>query len=228
MKKLFVITLIGTLFSISGYSQDQERYNIIRVMEDLALNKQSYYTPSRTEGAPYINKNFLPALVGTINKNAVMRYDVYKDEFEFINEKQDTLVLNKAEPFTSVTFSVTGIKYQLVDYTTSKGKAANGYLILLSQKNNLTLFKKQNITFAKERIAKSGYDKDTPARFERLGDTYYLKDGDKAIVEFPTNKKGLLKSYPEKKTEIETFIKQNKIDLEKESDVIKMIEFLSV
>jgi hypothetical protein len=230
MKKEFAI--IVTLLSITAYCQNNQSYQNneinrnIDVLNEVALNKSLKYEPAKTEGSPYLNKLFAPALVAGVSKNAMMRYDAFSDEFEFVNSTRDTLVLNKVEPYTNITFTITNTKYQLVDYK-NKGKETKGYLIWLFEKNNYALFKKQNVLYTKARIAKSGYEKDTPAKFEKGNDTFFLKDGDKGISEFPSNKKGLLKLYPEKKAEIETFVKQNDIDFDKESDLIKIVDFLA-
>lgn len=227
------IAFIVTLLCVTVYSQNNQSYQNnelnrnIDVLNEFALNKQLKYEPSKIVGSPYLNKMFAPAIVSNVSKNAMMRYDAYSDEFEFVNSTRDTLVLNKVEPYTAITFTITNTKYQLVDYN-NKGKMTKGYLIWLAEKNNFTLYKKQNVTYTKERIAKSGYEKNTPASFERAHDTYYLKDNDKGIFEFPSNKKGLIKLFPEKKTELESFIKQNSIDFEKESDMIKIVDFLAV
>ena len=45
-------------------------------------------------------------------------------------------------------------------------------------------------------------------------------------MEVPTSKKGFLKLFPEKKVEIEDFVKQNNTDFEKEQDLIKRADFL--
>ncbi|MGC4039795.1 MAG: hypothetical protein QM710_03095 [Flavobacterium sp.] len=230
MKKqlAFFVSLISvTAFSQNNQTyQDNELHRNLDVLNEVSLNKQLKYQPSKTQGSPYLNKMFAPATVSGVSKNAMMRYDAFNDEFEFINAAKDTLVLNKVTPYTNITFTVPNTRYQLLNYN-YEGKAHNGYLIWLYEKNNYSLYKKQNIAYVKERIAKSSFDKDTPAHFENKKDTYYLKNGDKEILEFPSGKKELIKLYPEKKNEIEVFLKQNKIDFEKDQDRIKIIDFLS-
>lgn len=230
MKKLFVITIIGSFISISGYSQvnnqGDDRTRLLNVLEEMARNRDKYYVASRTEGSPYIVKSFTPATVSNVTNTALMRYDAYQDEFEFINPSKDTLALNKSELYNTITFTITNTKYNYVNYT-KNGKPVTGYLIWLHDKNGLSFYKKQNVSFTKERIAKSGFDKDIPANFSRGEDTFFIKDNDKGIREFPTTKKGLLKLYTERKDALETFIKQNNIDFDKEADLIKIVDFLA-
>ncbi|MES2411106.1 MAG: hypothetical protein V4535_06645 [Bacteroidota bacterium] len=226
MNKKFSIAIIALLFSFIVYSQNHERDRIIDVLNEYAINKQLKYERPTTLGSPYLNKMFTSATISNMREKAMLRYDVFSDEFEFVNSNRDTLVLNKIGKYKTITFTTTNTKYQLENYN-SKGKSTTGYLIWLTEKNNFTLFKKQNIIYIREKLAKSGFDKNIPASLERVKDTYYLKENDKEIYEFPSNKKGLIKLFPDKKAEIEAFVKQTNIDFDKESDIIKLVEFLA-
>ena len=230
MKKLFALAATTVLFSLSAQSQAFQNSEEGRLLDDYDLVSRGKITrkvPAKTMGSPYLNKTFFPAKVGNITKVAFMRYDAYNDEFEFINAKNDTLVLNKDEKFSTITFTHNNAKYQLVDYTNKKGDATNGYLVSLHENNGITLFKKQTVTFAKEQVAERPFEPSSPAKFEPAKDVFYFKNNDKGIVVFPSNKKGLLKLFPEKKAALEAFIKQNDIDFDKESDLFKLIDFLS-
>lgn len=231
MKKLFALTAITALFSLSAQSQAFQNSEEGRLLDDYDMASRGriiHKVPAKTMGSPYLNKSFLPAKVGNVTKGAFMRYDAYNDEFEFINAKNDTLVLNKEEKFSNITFTHTNTKYQLVDYTNKKGTETNGYLIWLHDNKGFTLFKKQNITFTSEQVAERPFEPSSPAKFEQTKDSYYFKNSDKGIALFPSSKKALIKLFPEKKTEIEAFIKQNDIDFDKESDMSKIIDFLAI
>lgn len=226
MKNLLKITVVTLLLSFTGYSQ-RDYVRLVDVVDDVILHKRiNSKTGMNVEGTPYVNKVFMPAVVSGAAGNAMMRYDIFNDQFEFVNGVKDTLVLNKAEPFTNVTFTITNTKYQLLDYNNGE-KTINGYLIALHEGTNASLYKKQNITFTKEKIAKSGYDSNAPARFDKNDDSYYWKNGDKEISKFPASKKQLLKLYPDKKAKIEDFLKRNEINFEKDADLIKLVDFLS-
>jgi hypothetical protein len=214
-----------TLLSIAAYSQtDISAIRMYNKLDDLDRNKK--YLKSHVEGSPYWNPNFAPALVNDVAQVAMMRYEANEDEFEFINAAKDTLMLSKEARFNTITFTSTHTKYKFVNYKNDKGEDVNGYLILLSEKNNFKLYKKQTITFIKEREATSSYDMNQSARFEKGDEIFYFKDKENPIMKFPDSKKKLLKLFPEKKTELEAFIKENKIDFERESDLIELAIFL--
>ena len=170
----------------------------------------------------------MPAKVGDLPGNAFMRYNAYSDEFEFIDSKNDTLVLHKSEAFKDIIFMGSNTRYELVNYTSKGGEALSGYLIRLNERNDCVLYKKQKVNYYAAQEAKTSYDNGTPAKFEPVDDIFYFKRKDKEVVELPSSRKGLVKLYPEKKEKIEAFIKQNEIGFKKEDDYVKLADFLSL
>ncbi|TBX70040.1 hypothetical protein EZL74_04650 [Flavobacterium silvisoli] len=226
MKKRLILAVISSVFIMNAYSQNNTTTRLIDDLETATFGAKSIRKSSpETQGSPYLKMSFFPAKIEGISKVALMRYDVFNDEFEFINSKKDTLILNKVATFNPITFSDENVKYQLVNYT-KKNKPIFGYLINVYQKSNCILFKKQNIIFVEKKVNSVPFETIIPAKFVQTDDTYYFKNEDKDIIEFPKNRKGLVKMFPEKKSVLEDFIKQHNIDFEKESDLIKIIDFL--
>ncbi len=220
--------LITVFYFEFGYGQ--EATNRLKSLEDSGINLYQSRSRSKTtsiKGSPYIMKAFTHAKVGTIIQNALMRYNACDDEFEFISSKGDTLVLSKSEDYADITLTAMKTRYQLVNYIDKNDKSNLGYLICLFEKDGNILFKRQKVNFYPATAAKSSYDTSTPARYSEAKDSFFLKIKDKEIQELPTSKKGVLKLFSDKKTELEAFIKQNDIDLEKEQDLEKLLVFLS-
>ncbi len=226
--KFYIITFFIYFVSIFGFSQ-----------EDRSGGKSYKYQPSlgngvfrevekdrKVEGSPYFNANFSVIKVENFEQNYKMRYNVFKDEFEFISIKNDTLILDKIEDFKNLNFVSTNTNYKLVNYLNQDEKFYYGYLIDIYQKNNFGIFKKENITLTEEKIAKTTLEQNMPAKYYKSSDTYFLKSKEK-ISEFPSTKKRLTKLFLDKKDIIETFLKENKIDFDKDSDKIKIINFLA-
>lgn len=186
------------------------------------------YEASKPKGSPYLNIMFASAKVENVDQKAFMRYNVFNDEFEFISPKNDTLILDKVADFANINFVATNTKYKCVTYTNTNGKITNGYLISLYEKGEYALFKKQNITFYEEKIAKTSLETNMPAKYVKSNDSYFLKNKNNGISEFPTSKKALVKLFPERKAAIESFIKVNNIDFEIEKDMVKIVDFLTI
>jgi hypothetical protein len=170
---------------------------------------------------------FSQAKVGTVEQKNFMRYNVFNDEFEFISAQKDTLILDKIEDFGTIVFPETNKKFQLVAYTNSKNKLFYGYLISLKENNGFALFKKESIQYVEEKIAKTSMEVNMPAKYIKMDDTFFLKNKEKGTSEFPENKKGFVKLFPDKKEVIETFLKENKINFDSESDLMKIIDFIA-
>lgn len=210
-----------------GFSQ---RQGTITKLEDsgIRLSETRYRAAVKTtSGTPYINKAFFHAKVGDIISNALMRYNAANDEFEFINSTNDTLVLNKTAAFSNITFTYPKLDYFLVNYAEKNGRMNMGYLIKLYDKNNILLYKRQKIAYYEATSAKSSYDTPTSAKYVLNKDTFFMKNNESEVTEVPTSRKGFLKLFPEKKTEIEAFVKQNNTDFEKEQDLIRLVDFLA-
>jgi hypothetical protein len=188
-----------------------------------------FKTPEKIKilGSPYNEKMFSQAIVATIEQKPFMRYNIFYDEFEFISAKKDTLILDKTEYFGEIVFTNTKKKFKLTTYTNLKNKLFYGYLIDLYSKNEVILYKKDNISFTEEKLAKTSLERDMPAKSAMNSPVYFLKFKDKMATEFPENKKGLIKLFSDKKEIIEIFFKENKLNFSDENDLKKIIDLIS-
>lgn len=226
MKKYTLLFLLLITVKIQAQNSDFKGRKI--TPSNVHITGLDVYINEKPLGSPYLQKMFSATSVKNISPNPYMRYNVYADEFEYITPKNDTLALDKIDAFESITFVSTHKKYRLTLYTNTKNKFVNGYLIVLYEKSDFALFMKENIIFYEGKKAKTSLEKDMPSRFTKTDDSYFFKNKDKGIIEFPTSKKALVKLFPEKKTEIETFVKENKISFDEEEDMKKIIDFLAI
>ena len=220
MRKLFIFAFITTLNITSGFSQ-------ARVLSPEIAGKTKGQKADKAEGSMYTQKAFAAAKVSSIEGKSFMRYNTFSDEFEFITPKNDTLILDKIEDFKEVMFIGSNKKFVLTPYTNNKNRLTYGYLIQLYEKGNYGLFKKENISFIEAKTAKTTLEMSMPAKYNKSEDTYFLKNKDAGISEFPDSKKDLIKLFPDKKQSIETFVKEQKISFDKEADMIKIVDFLA-
>lgn len=226
MKHQFKLILSSFFISVFVYGQ-APRPTSLDYSDVSMLGRQYVKQPSDVKGSPYINKVFGHGKVVNVADNVFLRYNAFNDAFEFISPKNDTLVLNKTDAYGEIEFTGTKINYRLVNYTGKDGNSTRGYLVHLHQKNDFVLYKKQKINYSSARPAVSSYAADLPPEYTLAADVFYFKNKDQDIVEFPTNKKGLLKLFPERKEAIEAFLKQNKINFNSEADLSKLIDFLA-
>ncbi len=82
--------------------------------------------------------------------------------------------------------------------------------------------------FIEEKQSKTGYDAYRPPQFKRLNDKYFIKlYNNDFVVLLPKNKKLFANLYPESKSEVLAFIKEKKVKLNKEQDLLKLINFIN-
>jgi len=226
MKKAILIS-IGLFFLNSTVQAQAVRSNVLNPDHAGKIFRNPINKKNKPVGSPYLQQAFHGATVEDLNIKAFMRYNVFNDEFEFISQKNDTLILDKIEDFGKITFITTNKKYRLIAYTNSKNSLTNGYLIELYSKSNYTLFKKENISFTEEKVAKTTLEVGMPAKYTKIDDTYFLRMPNGNTTEFPDGKKALSKLFPDKKQAIETFVKTNKIDFDNVADLVKVVDFLA-
>lgn len=225
MKKYVCTAMFSLTFIALSFAQDKKDAQEGRIIGTTIINRNA--KGNKVLGSPYLQKMFASAKVQNIAQNTNMRYNVYTDEFEFISTKSDTLIMDKIEDFGTVTFNGSNKKYVLSSYTNSKNKLAYGYLVQLYEKGGFALFQKENVDFYEFKPAKTSLERDMPARYEKGSDTYYLKNKEAGISEFPDGKKALIKLFPDKKAAIEAFVKENKIAFDEKADMIRIIDFLA-
>ncbi|HMI08246.1 MAG TPA: hypothetical protein VK528_11910 [Flavobacterium sp.] len=223
MKNIFTAA-IALMLSLPAFSQNDNSTSA-------KVSGTTFINPIRSkdkiQGSPYLQHMFSSAMVEKLKSKAYMRYNTFNDEFEFINTKGDTLILDKIEDYSSIIFTEGNKKYLLTAYTNTKNKLYYGYLINLYEKNGYGLFQKENINFYEGKKARTTLEKDMPSRYSKTDDTYFFKNKELGISEFPDGKKDLIKLFPDKKAAIEAFVKENKIDFDQQADMIKIIDFLA-
>lgn len=184
--------------------------------------------PSRedVDGSPYVSDTFLPSKVmGVTEISALMRYNAEKDEMEFSQDGK-RYHLYKSD---SLEVRIAYIPYKYLTYETNKGINYGFLQVLIDRekgKEPHSLYKKQTITLVAARPPKSSYDQATKAHYRREDDRFFITVGER-IVSMPKKKKELLNLLPAKTTEIEGYLKANKVDFEDEKNLIDLVKFLN-
>ncbi|WP_299522830.1 hypothetical protein [Winogradskyella sp.] len=178
------------------------------------------------EGSPYIQEDYKSIKIdkyGDIIYSA--RYNAFNDEIEVKLDDDNILALDNSKDI-SVTFISDNKVYKTFSYTNEDKISKRGFLVVVEESESYSLLKREYIKYYEGQKAASSYQQAKPATFKREGDTYYAKLDDK-IVFIPQKKKSFLKAFPEQSSDLKTYIKENKINLKKETDLKKIIKYLS-
>lgn len=222
MKNLFVV--LGLVIAFNGFAQDRNtlkledlKYRSIDLSSNGNIDKS-------VDGTPYVYPEYVLGNVEGFPESFKMRYNAYLDEVNFKKGGGD-LALLKEEKYGTINFTETNETLKLEQFT-NKNISTLGYLFVVAAKDDLTIYKKSTIVYSPFVAARTTYDADSPAKYRKLGDVYFIKKGNDEIVEIPSNKNKLIEMFPEKKEAINQYFKNNKVNLSDAKDLKKLAEIL--
>jgi hypothetical protein len=178
------------------------------------------------DGSKYFNGNdFEKVSILGYSKNVQnLRYDAYNDEMEY-NANGNNYYIDKIPDqvihFIDLNKIYVCFKYKYL------GKDYFGYLYqIIDNKDKYSLYKK-------ERIEKLDGEKSLNGIVGERND-YYVKDKDIYLIsknnqlsKFPKNVNDASEFFSIDKKELENFTKSNKINFNKELDLLKLVEFVN-
>ncbi|ASK31562.1 hypothetical protein CEY12_16215 [Chryseobacterium sp. T16E-39] len=224
MKKIFFIIL--GLLGQSLYSQDSDILNVVTTpngfySKPIKVNKEDH----RTEGSPYVNGDqFDKVNIQDYSKNVQdLRYNAYQDEMEF-KMGEELYYANKSN---GLKIEFPGLKktYQSLTYFYD-GKTRSGYLLLLVDNSKFSLYKREKMELLAGTKSNNGFTTDANDYYAKDKDLYLISK-DKKYFKFPKNVSEAAEVFAIDKKELETFAKSNKINFNKEQDLVKLVEFIN-
>lgn len=229
MKKI-LITGVLALSTIAVFSQAaNSQYDIYSRTIDINEKSLAFgLTEAQFEAIKdeaYANPNFLSGNIyqedKIIKAGVPMRYNALADEIEIKKTPSDesySALIKDPEIFVKIGSDI----YLFVPFQGSNEKG--GYFNVLSDGKTYDLYKKTSSEFIEGKKAETTYQRDTPPSFKK-SITYFLVDKNGRFLEMPNSKSRILRMMDKNKSEIRSYIKENKLDLDKESDLIKVISY---
>lgn len=216
-----------SLFSVSVIAQNTSTAGNINTVGNRVFLSQTKLikTSEVRDGDPYYNgTNFLKAdIPGYSKKLQELRYNAYSDEMEFSSDNE--VYIADKEPGMVVGFEDLNKKYICLNYNFGFGDRY-GYLVLLvSNPQKYSLYKREKFELLKGEKSINGINKDRNDYYSKEKDLYLL--GYENDFKKLDNKKNLLEAFNSKSNEVENYLKTNKINLKKESDLIKLISYMN-
>ena len=221
MKKLFLgICIISSAYSLAQttYENFIEGYRFNKFLSQVTDGgKKINYDD--VQGSAYLNKKFQQGIISGIKSEALLRYSTLLDNFE-IRVNDDVYEIPRNSTFSEVRLLGDAQRFILLD----TGDDNKGYFQVLNSGNTKVL-KKYRTIYRPERPTQNPVLPNVPATFEDQKPVYYIKFKDNTIL-VPKNFKDFSSLFSDKKTELEAFMKENKIKSLKEPDLIKIASFL--
>ncbi|MCY7291618.1 MAG: hypothetical protein LH615_05480 [Ferruginibacter sp.] len=172
-------------------------------------------------GSPFLNDEFVNGNVALTNGDEFdgvpLKYSSYDDELFFKNPKDGSL-LGFVVPVKS--FELLGQNYirglPAVDNFTE-----NSYYVLIADSKVKLLFKNYK-TIIENKLYGSA---NTEKKFEDNKVYYVFKEG--KMLRFKPSKKGLLEIFSDKTTEIDSYLKKEKVDFKSNDELAKVFKYFS-
>ena len=183
--------------------------------------------PNDYTGSPYFNEDFSEGSIlkkgKVIALNQDLRYNVSREEFELRD------ALNKESKIVKTILRKTDIEIKIGDvifeYISSQKNNLRGYFIPLFRGDNNSLYKKITKEYFPAQKAANSMSQDIDAMY-RERETLYLVDGEGMFTELPSSKRGKEKAFGGLKKVVKTYVKDNKLNLNKEQDFIKLVSHI--
>jgi len=230
----FSALLVSILFVNISFSQFLENYSIYEqygiTKNELmgqhkkninleAVNNQYKYT-----GSPYFTADFVLGDLILNGKNIgkyLIRYNIFGEEIQVKDTENSHFSLLKSTSLEVVTKSFLIRAY---DYNT-KDAIENGYFMVLVDDEKCSLLLKKEKKFIPPVKAKTSFHTDAEAKFTDLED-YYIKFETGLPVKFKLKTKKFINLFPVgKRAEIKNYISTNTIDIKKQGDLIKVVNY---
>lgn len=180
----------------------------------------------KIDGNPYTNsKNFEKVTIDGYSKNVQdLRYNAYADEMEYL-DKKDIYYADKTEGLTIVFPSLK--KNYIVKKYNYMGNDKFGYLVLLSKKDaKYGLFKREKVELMPGEKSVNAFAKDANDYYAKEKDVY-LVSKDNTYYKLPKNVDELSEELSLDAKSVKEFAKSNKINFNREEDLVKLFDFIN-
>lgn len=170
------------------------------------------------QGSPYLNSQFVEGVIYLMDTSAYklpLRYNIYTDEMQYLLNGVIYIVGN---PGSLKRIELEG---SLFIYLPSVPKS--GYYELL-QTGKCFLIQKRTVSFTPAEGPKPIVGTETPAKFRRDDNIFYLILNDSPPVEI-TNMKSVLTALQDQKSAIEKYIQTEKIKNPRRENLIKIAAY---
>lgn len=214
---LSAVSLKAQQISVGEYARTAKFNKTI----DEINNGKAVLKYSDIQGNPFYKSGFSPAKIGDDKNLLSVRYNMYKDAFEVLNNT-DIYSLPKDIAFSKITFTTSNEKFIL----SNDDNGVVGYFLVLVEGKS-KLLKKTTVIYSPEIPAPNTMIAGSPARFDNQKPIYYIKIDDN-IFKITKKTDDLINALSaDKKEAAKDFIKSNKIRLNQELDLIKLVTFLN-
>lgn len=204
---------------------------ITYLRSSLNQDRQNQFNAGDYIGSPYTDERFKPAMLfykEEKQRQVYYRYNAFNEEIEIKETPLDEIIegLHKNK---EISIEVEGGKFlSFKTFIDKDDVTLNGYLTQIHKGEIFDLFVRSKVKFTEAQPAQNSFVKATSNRFTHFTEYYLQKKGVNKIEEIELKKRKFLKMVdPEIKKALGDFLKENKLNIKNESDLVKAIQFLN-
>lgn len=164
----------------------------------------------------YASVDYLAAMVDDINESFFLRYNIYRDEMEFLKNGK-TLYLKKNEK-RKIIFSKSQENFRLFKLNNKLR-----YFTVHNIGDNLLLSRKI-VEYQEAKLAASSYQKDKPADFKMKENKKYIRFN-QTLVEVPKRKNKFNTIFGPQSSAIKKYVKNNKLNIKNIEDLKTIVQY---
>ena len=154
--------------------------------------------------------------------DAKLKYNIYSDQLEFTTPSDELFAVTKSP---TIHARIDGDYFYYCNFKNQRGLGKSGYYILVELNDKYRIYKKL-FTEIVDPSVQSGMVKRAGEGSDigkvKIQTAYYIEEAG-VIMELPMNKKEMLATFSDKGQELEKYIKNEKIRLRKEEDLIRFV-----
>ena len=188
--------------------------------------------PSKAKGSPYLNEEFVHGEVivnEKVEEVGKMRYNAYRNEVEILdNLSKDSYYSLLKRAYIKV--EIDGKLYRIYTYVDNDKSIKTSYFTELNEGPLKLLFKPEAL-LKQARTPSTSYEKYSPPTYVWNSSYYILdnrnKDSENHAVKVRLTKNNILDFTGSKKNEMKLYVKENKLNLRKEQDVIAFLNYFN-
>lgn len=212
------------LLNLSVYGQIELRGDLGDVYYSKDLYKTNYNSPA---GSPYLYEDFIPAKINDISETKLVRFDAFEDRVEVMVDENKVVILPDTQPFTISLLDGSDKIFETKSYHDEKGNLKTSFFELIAKHENYSLYLKEKIEFTKA-VKAQGYQDSQPAMFKKQKESYFITDfkgQTDQLLKIPYKNRNFLALFPAQSKSIKTFIKDNKLKIDRGDDLVKIFNF---
>lgn len=226
MKRLVTLVVIAVAaFPLLTYSQISRSaaYDQISYLKRENFMASSADGYKDVKGSPYLSSEFVEGAIYTKSGDVFpgeYRYDIYANRVQFMN---NDILYQVAYPDSVLKIEIGDITLKYVEYRDGN-EARKGYFIVLEDGDCLLLQQKNKVWY--DALPAKPYQTPEPARFGNGKDLLFLQYGNAPAVRV-TNEKDVIKLLGSKGAEAKIIIDTEKLKVNKEQDLIRLVRRLN-